>query len=184
MARSSSLQEDAGPIVPCVAQGGEVMASTTTGSNPLAKRADNFRDAYLARDVDRMTDQFAEDAELTAAPGVFRGKEAIRHFLAWDADLSPTVTVEDVGLGLVPAGDHAVAWERVLHLTYEGIPYHEDAVTVLEFDDEGRICRYRSYYDKLAVVDQIAAGLPGVAGWFTQEVVKVVVAAGSLGLEA
>jgi ketosteroid isomerase-like protein len=157
--------------------------NTTTGSSPLVGKAETFRDAYLARDVDRMVDMFADDAELAAAPGVFRGKEAIRRFLAWDAELSPTVTVEDVGLGLAPAGDHAVVWERVLHLTYEGIPYHEDAATILEFDEDGHIRRYRSYYDKLAVVDQIAAGLPGVAGWFAQEVIKVVVTAGSRGLD-
>ena len=159
------------------------MTRTIPGRKTLMSRAEDFREAYLARDVDRMVDHFADDAELTAAPGVFRGKESIRRFLAWDAGLSPTVAVEDVGLGLLPAGDHAVLWERVLHLTYEGIPYHEDAVTLLELDDDGRICRYRSYYDKLAVVDQIAAGLPGVGGWFTQEVMKVVVAAGSRGLE-
>jgi ketosteroid isomerase-like protein len=152
-------------------------------SNHLVQRVESFRDAYLARDVERMLEHFAEDAELTAAPGMFRGKDAIRRFLAWDADLSPTVEVEDVGLGMAAAGDSAVLWERVIHLSYEDVPYHEDALTLLELDDQGLIRRYRSYYDKLAVVDQIAAGLPGVGGWFTHEIVKVVVAAGGRGLE-
>lgn len=160
------------------------MQDDTTRSNPLVQRVESFRDAYLARDVERMVEHFAEDAELTAAPGVFRGREAIRRFLAWDADLSPTVEVEDVGLGLAAVGDSAVLWERVIHLSYEGVPYDEDAATLLELDDQGLIRRYRSYYDKLAVVDQIAAGLPGVGGWFTHEIVKLVVTAGSRGLEA
>lgn len=159
------------------------MQETATYHDPLVERVQSFRDAYLARDVDRMVDHFSQDAELTAAPGVFRGKDAIRRFLAWDADLSPTVVVEDVGLGMVAVGDSAVLWERVIHLSYEDVPYHEDAATLLELDDQGLIRRYRSYYDKLAVVSQVAAGLPGVGGWFTHEIVKVVVAAGGRGLE-
>ena len=139
---------------------------------------------YLARDVDGMLALFSADAELVAAPGVFRGKDAIRQFLQWDADLSPTATIDDVGICVCAADETTVVWERVIHLTYEGIPYHEDAATILEFDDSGLIHRYRSYYDKLAVIEQVTSGLPGVSGWFTKEVVRVVGALATTGLES
>lgn len=157
--------------------------STWADPARIVAQVERFREAYLARDVDAMVALFAADAELVAAPGVFQGKESIRAFLQWDADLSPTVSVDDVGLGVRVAGDDAVVWERVIHLTYEGIPYREDAATILQLNADGLIRRYRSYYDKLAVVDQIAAGLPGVGGWFSKQVVDVVVAAGSRGLQ-
>lgn len=158
--------------------------STQASGSDLVAQVERFRDAYLRRDVDGMTALFSDDAELVAAPGSFRGKDAIRKFLQWDADLSPTARVDDVGVGVAVAGRTTVVWERVLHLTYEGIPYREDAATILEFGDSGLIRRYRSYYDKLAVVDQVASGLPGAAGWFTKQVVQVVVAVGSQGLES
>ncbi|MGZ4556212.1 MAG: nuclear transport factor 2 family protein, partial [Mycobacteriaceae bacterium] len=137
--------------------------STQAAGSDLVAQVERFRHAYLRRDVAGMLSLFSEDAELVAAPGVFRGKDAIKKFFQWDADLSPTVTVDDVGIGVAVAGQTTVVWERVIHLTYEGIPYHEDAVTIVEFDDSGLIRRYRSYYDKLAVVDQVASGLPGAA---------------------
>lgn len=151
-------------------------------SGPVAQ-VERFREAYLARDVDRMMTFFSDDAELVAAPGVFTGKDAIRTFLQWDADLSPAASIDDVGVGVASVGEDCVVWERVIHLTFEGIPYQEAAATILELDDAGLIRRYRSYYDKLAVVDQIAAGLPGIGGWFTKEVVGAVVAAGGMGLK-
>jgi ketosteroid isomerase-like protein len=153
-------------------------------SSRLVAQVERFREAYLSRDVDRMMTFFSDDAELVAAPGAFSGKDAIRKFLQWDAELSPTVSIDDVGVGMASAGKGCVVWERALHLTYEGIPYQEDAATILELDDAGLIRRYRSYYDKLAVVDQIASGLPGIGGWFTKEVVGAVVAAGGMGLKA
>ena len=158
--------------------------STQAGRNRAAAQVERLRDVYLARDVDGMLALFSADAELVAAPGVFHGKDAIRKFFQWDVDLSPTVTIDDVGIGVSVADEATVVWERVIHLTYEGIPYREDAATIVELDDSGLICRYRSYYDKLAIVDQVASGLPGVSGWFTKEVVRVVGALANTGLES
>ncbi len=156
----------------------------STGSQAEGLRAavEQLRAAYLARDVPAMLALFSEDAELVAAPGVFRGKEAVGRFLRWDAQLSPTASIEDVGVGICVAGP-VVVWERLIRLSYEDIPYNEDVATILEFDEAGLIRRYRSYYDKLAVIDQIAAGLPGTGGWVTRGVVGVLTAAGSMGLE-
>lgn len=147
----------------------------------LEQRVERLRGAYEHRDVDQLMSLFSEDAELTAAPGTFRGTAEIRRFFEWDAQLSPTVTVRDVGAGVLVAGP-TVVWERVLSLSYDDIPYDECAATLLEFDEHGLICRYRSYYDKLAVLDQITSGMTGVSGWFLKRMIRYLVAQGSKGL--
>lgn len=148
----------------------------------LARRVEDYRSAYQARDVGGMLALFADDAELTAAPGTFRGRAAIRKFLEWDARVSPTATIQDTGLGVLIVGRSAV-WERQVLETAEGVPFREAAVTVLEFDDAGLIRRYRSYYDKLAVLDQITSGMSGVYGWFARTLVGYLVALGKRGLD-
>jgi hypothetical protein len=74
----------------------------------------------------------------------------------WGVGLSPTATVRDAGIGVI-ASDHSVVSERVVSLTVEGIPDEKPALTVAEFDDRGLIRSYRSYYDELAILHQVAA---------------------------
>lgn len=148
----------------------------------LVRRAGEFRSAFEDRDVERILALFADDAEATMAPGTFRGKAAIRRLFEWEVRLSPAVTVKDTGLGTVVAGRSVVS-ERQVSETAEGVPYTTDAVTILEFDDAGLIRRYRSYYDKLAVMEQIASGLPGVRGRFARTLIGYLVALGSKGLD-
>jgi ketosteroid isomerase-like protein len=150
----------------------------------LRQRVDKFRDAYQRHDVESLVAMFAEDATYVGAPGVFHGRDAIRRFFSWDAELaaqSPHAVIEDVGVGILVRGS-TVIWERVFHVTAVGVPYREESLAVMEFDDAGLIVRLRSYYDKLAVMDQIAHGLPGVSGWFYRRLVGLVIAAGSKGL--
>lgn len=148
----------------------------------LARRAEEFRSASQARDVERMLALFADDAEATMAPGTFRGKAAIRKLFEWDVRMSPVATSTDTGLGMLVVG-RSVVWERQVLETAEGVPYRTDAVTILEFDDAGLIRRYRSYYDKLGVMEQIASGMPGVYGWFAKALVGYLVALGKKGLD-
>jgi len=149
----------------------------------LAGRIEEYRDAYQARDLDRILALFTDDAEVTVAPGTFRGKDEIRKLFDWDARLSPTASVRDAGVGVVVSGQ-TVVWERVVSLSYESIPYEEAATTVVEFDDAGKIRRLRSYYDKLALMDQIASRYPGIQGWMFRRLTGYLVAQGSKGLDA
>jgi ketosteroid isomerase-like protein len=149
----------------------------------LRRTVEDYRSAYQARDVEGMLALFTDDAELTVAPGTFRGKDAIRNLLDWDARLSPTATVRDAGVGVLVCGQ-TVVWEHVVSLTYESIPYEEEATKVFEFDDGGKIRRLRSYYDKLAIMDQIASRYPGVQGRIFRKLTGYLVAQGSKGLDA
>lgn len=155
---------------------------TTAQPAGLPARLEELRQAYLRRDIERLVELFADDGEVTAAPGTFRGKDAVRKFFSWDARLSPTVAVRDTGIGVLMAGRTAV-WERVISLSYRGVPYDEDVTTVIEFGDDGLIRAYRSYYDKLAVLDRIASGLPGLRGWFVRRLTGYLVAQGRKGLD-
>ncbi len=148
----------------------------------LARRAEEFRSASHDRDVERMLALFADDAEATMAPGTFRGKAAIRKLFEWEVRLSPVATSKDTGLGMVVV-DRSVVWERQVSETAEGVPYMTDAVTILEFDDTGLIRRYRSYYDKLAVMEKIASGMSGINGWIARALIGYLVAQGRKGLD-
>jgi len=162
-----------------------VMAMEADGDtlqSTLIAVSERFRNAYEARDVERLMELLADDAELTWAAGTFRGKDAIRKVFEWDARLSPTATVRDAGIGVITS-DHAVVSERIVNLTAEGIPYEERAISVMELDDAGQIRSIRSYYDKLAIMDQIASRYPGIKGKMFRALTGYLVRLGSKGLE-
>jgi len=148
----------------------------------LSGRIEEYRTAYQDRDLERMLALFADDAVFIWAAGTFRGKAAIRKVLEQDVGASPTATVRDTGLGVLVAG-RSVVWERQVTLTVKGVPVREDAVTILEFDDAGLIGQFRSYYDKLGMMHQVASGLPGPYGWFARKVVGSMVAQANRGLD-
>ena len=148
----------------------------------IRRTVEEYVAAYEARDIDRLLTLFADDAEATLAPGTFRGKDEIRMLYDWDAKLSPTASVRDTGIGVLVSGRTAVC-ERRISLTYEGIPYEEEAATIFEFDDAGLIRRQRSYYDKLALMDEIASGYPGIQGRIFRRLTGYLVAQGRKGLD-
>jgi ketosteroid isomerase-like protein len=148
----------------------------------LTQRVEDYRTAYQDRDLERMAAMFSDDAVMFWAQGTFRGKAAIRQVLEQDVRECSSAVVRDTGLGILVAG-RSVVWERQVSLTVQGVPVREDAVTILEFDDAGLIRQFRSYYDKLGMMDQIASGLPGIYGWFARKVVGSVVAQANKGLD-
>lgn len=148
----------------------------------LTQRAEDYRTAYQDRDLERLLAMFADDAVMFWSQGTFRGKAAIRPVLEQDVRECSTAAVRDTGLGIVVVGQ-SVVWERQISLTIQGVPVREDAVTILEFDDAGLIRQFRSYYDKLGMMNQIASGLPGINGWFARKIVGSVVAQANKGLD-
>lgn len=85
------------------------MSNESVPGSELARRLEAYRSAYEARDVDGMLALFADDAEVVAAPGTFRGKAALRKLFEWDVRMSPTATVRDAGLGVLVSG-RTVVW--------------------------------------------------------------------------
>jgi ketosteroid isomerase-like protein len=163
-------------------RGNSMKATEELHHSELSGRIEEYRAAYQDRDLERLLALFADDAVFIWAAGTFRGKAAIRKVLEQDVRASPTATVRDTGLGILVAG-RSVVWERQVTLTVKGVPVREDAVTILEFDDAGLIRQFRSYYDKLGMIQQIASGLPGLYGWFARKVVGSLVAQANKGLD-
>ena len=95
--------------------------------------------------------------------------------------MAPVATSSDAGLGMVVVG-RSVVWECQISERVQGVPYTTDAVRILEFD-AGLIRRYRSYYDKLAVMEKIASGMSGPSGWVARALIGYLVAQGRKGLE-
>ena len=143
---------------------------------------EGYMEAFDARDVDAMLAFFADDAEMTVAPGTFRGKAGVRRVMDWDVHLSPTVKTRDTGVGLLVKG-HTAVWERTIEATAEGIGYEYPIVTVFELDDDGKIRRVRAYYDKLGIMQKIASKYPGIRGRMFKTMVNYLVAQGEKGLD-
>lgn len=137
--------------------------------------------AYEARDVEAMLDFFADDADITAGPGTFGGKEAMARFLRWDVGLSPTIARREMGAGIVVSG-RVVVTENVVEGTYEGIPFEYPIACIYELRDDGKIQHMRAYYDKLAIDQQVSSRLPGLKGWFAKRIVNYLVGLSEKGL--
>jgi steroid delta-isomerase-like uncharacterized protein len=126
-----------------------------------------YFDALNARDYEKVAGLFADDCEfVSVASGVrFRGTDSMLHGLREFADAFPDWTVEVVNV--VASGPYlATEWKTTG--THEGmfrgesptgIRFRRDGCSVAEVDD-GRIVRYRDYYDRTTLLEQL--GLPGV----------------------
>ena len=139
-----------------------------------------FHQAFQDRDVEAMVATYAPDGQVTAAPGTFRGHEEVRTIAQWDVDTSPVATVRDTG-GTVVHG-HAAIWEGQITERYGDIDYTYPIVEVYEFDDDLKITRKHNYYDKLAILHQIADRLPGIQGAVYRFLLDRVIDAGETGL--
>jgi ketosteroid isomerase-like protein len=142
---------------------------------------EEFDRALEKRDVQVALEFFADDAEWTLAPGTFSGKDGIRRVLEWDMRTSPKATYRLSGIGVLAAGNVAVR-ETVTEEVWEGISYEYPALAVIEFNDDRKIRRMRSYYDKLGVEQRIAAKAPGIKGWVFRKLINFMVAQGKKGL--
>lgn len=147
----------------------------------IRERAERYRTAYEARDVDGIVKLFADDAVISLAPGTFAGKDGVRAVYDWDVRIAPSVKVRLTGIGLLVKGTTAVR-EAVFEATYDGVRYEYPCVTVLEFEEDGTIRSSRSYYDKLGIEQRIARRLPGIKGFLLRAMVNFLVAQGERGL--
>lgn len=121
-----------------------------------------YFDALNERDYEGVAAAFSDDCEfVSVASGVrFRGTESMLHGLREFADAFPDWTVEMVNV--VASGPY-VATEWKTTGTHEGvfrgesptgIRFRRDGCSVAEVDD-GRIVRYRDYYDRATLLEQL-----------------------------
>lgn len=143
---------------------------------------ERFRDTYDRRDVDGALELFADDAVLVFAPRAFKGKDDIRRGLEWDARLSPTSKTRLSGIEVLAKENVAVV-ESVVEQTAEGIDYECPVVTVIELGDDRKIKRLSSYYDRLAIMQQVANKSSGLKGGVFKRLVNSLVSQAEEGVE-
>ena len=124
-----------------------------------------YFDALNERDYERAAAAFSDDCEfVSVASGArFRGTESMLHGLREFAEAFPDWTVEVVNV--VASGAHvAIEWRTAG--THEGmfrgeaptgIRFRRDGCAVAEVVD-GRIVRYRDYYDRATLLEQLGLG--------------------------
>lgn len=100
--------------------------------------------------VETLVDLFADDAELSNPVAerngrAYRGREAVERFWREYRGLFREVHSEFVD---VTAGDHSAGlfW-RSRGVDATGARLEYDGVSLLEFDDQGKIRRFRGYFD-------------------------------------
>lgn len=111
--------------------------------------------AFERSDVDELVKLFREDAVYTDGPrGTYRGVDEISGELQSQAKAVSSISVEIKAL--VSNGD-TVMVERVDRFETRGKSFQLDVVGVFEVDKDGRIRRFRDYFDLKSLTDRIAA---------------------------
>jgi limonene-1,2-epoxide hydrolase len=108
-------------------------------------------------DLDEIAAFFSEEAVYTDGPrGEHRGAEAIKAEMASTLEMVPSTTADVKNL--VSSG-RLVMVERVDIFEMVGKTFEVDISGVFEVDDQGRISRWRDYYDMRSLEERVAAAL-------------------------
>jgi hypothetical protein len=83
----------------------------------------------------------------------------------------------------VLAKENVAVVESVVQQTAEGIGYESSVVTVIELGDDRKIRRMSSYYDRLAIMQQVANKSSGLIGGVSKTLVNALVSQTEKGVE-
>jgi limonene-1,2-epoxide hydrolase len=118
---------------------------------PESVARDFFR-AYEQGDLETTMAFFDEHSVYTDGPrGVYQGVEAIRKALAPMVTVAPTVTRN---VRSVTGNETTVIFERTDHVERDGKSIHYDIAVAIEIGGDGKIRRWRDYYDLQSIVTQ------------------------------
>jgi limonene-1,2-epoxide hydrolase len=113
-----------------------------------------FLAATHTSDVDELAGFFSAGAVYIDGPrGTYRGIDAIRAALEAQVQVTPSLVV-DVKTLVVDAT--TVFAERVDRFEVEGKWFALEVVGVFELDGDGKIKRFRDYYDLQSLMDEVA----------------------------
>jgi limonene-1,2-epoxide hydrolase len=113
-----------------------------------------FLAAWRRSDVDELVSFFSDDAVYTDGPrGVHRGIDAIRKELGAMVKMVPSTAVDIKNL---VANGGTVMVERVDTFEIAGTPLDLEVAAVFEVNANGRIARWRDYYDVKSIADRAA----------------------------
>jgi ketosteroid isomerase-like protein len=133
-----------------------------------------FLTALEERDLEKALSLVTEDVVWTTPAGTYRGKEALRRYLAWEFEMVPSLTVTETGVGLLVEGDQALIEHRLAGRV-RGEPCEWLGMCAYEFAD-GKLQAVRSVYDRLSLVQDSATG------WLERMIVDLVASQAESGL--
>jgi limonene-1,2-epoxide hydrolase len=114
-----------------------------------------FFAAFPASDGDELISFFSEEAVYIDGPrGVHRGVEAIKNEFATQVAMVSSTTVDIRTLTMHRV---TVMVEREERFEVGGRPIGHEVVGVFNVDVNGRITRWRDYYDLTSLVDRVVA---------------------------
>ena len=111
--------------------------------------------AWKRSDLDELVSFFSDDAVFTDGPrGVHHGIDAIRAELETMVKVVPSTSVD---IKKLVASGGTVMVERVDNFKLGGKPFDLEVAAVFDVDDNGRIKRWRDYYDLKSLEDRITS---------------------------
>jgi limonene-1,2-epoxide hydrolase len=111
--------------------------------------------AWKRSDLDELVSFISDDAVFTDGPrGVHHGIDAIRAELGTMVKVVPSTSVD---IKKLVASGGTVMVERVDSFKLGGKPFDLEVAAVFDVDDNGRIKRWRDYYDLKSLEDRIAS---------------------------
>jgi uncharacterized protein (TIGR02246 family) len=126
-------------------------------------------DAFNRKDLEGLLFLFADDAVMIRPEGIFRGKDEIKRFYAWNfaSYLQNTLVEKD----FVIEGDQVVlefVSEATVVRSDKELKQHLPGMVLFEFKN-GKVQQVHDYYNKLLSAQQLANG------WFEKTIVNGVV---------
>ena len=111
--------------------------------------------AWKRSDLDELVSFISDDAVFTDGPrGVHHGIDAIRAELETMVKVVPSTSVD---IKKLVASGGTVMVEQVDNFKLGGKPFDLEVAAVFDVDDNGRIKRWRDYYDLKSLEDRIAS---------------------------
>jgi limonene-1,2-epoxide hydrolase len=115
----------------------------------------NYLAAFLQKDLDELVSFFSDDAVFTDGPrGVHHGIDAIRAELGANLKIVPSASID---IKKLVASGGTVMVERVDSFKLGGKPFDLEVAGVFDVDDNGRIKRWRDYYDLKSLEDRFTS---------------------------
>jgi ketosteroid isomerase-like protein len=116
-----------------------------------------FEDAYVRKDVERMTSFFADDAAWIGPEGTFTGRDEVRRYLTWYANEDMDLRVSETGIGIAVKGSRAVFQCTIEATMPNGVKWEAPSTSVYEF--RGKLIERKTVcYDRLSIAKQVARG--------------------------
>jgi limonene-1,2-epoxide hydrolase len=116
-----------------------------------------FLAAWKRSDVDELVSFISDDAVYTDGPrGTHHGIDAIKAELQSMVKMFPSTVID---VRTLVADGRTVMVERVDNFEVQAKPFGLEVAAVFELDGDGRINRWREYYDLQSIQDRIAQTL-------------------------